>query len=190
LPGVEKEAHHMANESIVKNCPACGGDFTVPYKQRTRKFCGHKCAFSITGEKTRLASQSQEARAKNADSRRGSGRGVSYIKRDGRHEHRAIAEKNLGRPLLPGEIAHHRDENPRNNDPSNIEVLASQAEHASLHFTGKKRPARLVCKEGHPLSGDNVRLDSRGFRRCVACIRTYDNAWKKSRRQEVRHENR
>ncbi|WP_229187736.1 HNH endonuclease [Bradyrhizobium oropedii] len=38
---------------------------------------------------------------------------------------------------MPGEIVHHADENIRNNDPSNLDVLPSQAEHARLHLKGR-----------------------------------------------------
>lgn len=58
---------------------------------------------------------------------------TSYVKYFGRHEHRVVAEKELGRPLEPGEIVHHIDGDRRNNDPSNLQVM-TQSEHARIHM--------------------------------------------------------
>jgi HNH endonuclease len=70
----------------------------------------------------------------NGDAMRDRGAGKTYRKLHGRHEHRVVAEKKLGRRLRPGETVHHKDHNKRNNDPKNIEVFKSQAEHARFHM--------------------------------------------------------
>lgn len=49
------------------------------------------------------------------------------------YEHIVIAERSLGRPLYLEEVVHHIDGDVANNDPSNLEVLPSQAEHIRLH---------------------------------------------------------
>lgn len=52
---------------------------------------------------------------------------------DGRTVHREIAAKKLGRPLLPEEVVHHIDGDKRNNDPRNLRVCRTQAEHDAIH---------------------------------------------------------
>lgn len=55
-------------------------------------------------------------------------------------EHRLIMERHLGRYLQPGEVVHHRDINPNNNDLSNLQLFACQADHISIGHSGKANP--------------------------------------------------
>lgn len=61
-----------------------------------------------------------------------------------------VAELKLGRPVAPGEIVHHKDEDPSNDHPDNLEVLASQAEHARLHSSlrSPEQMAAMRAKRG------------------------------------------
>lgn len=45
---------------------------------------------------------------------------------------RYLIEQELGRKLLPGEDVHHIDEDPLNNELSNLKVM-SHSEHAAIH---------------------------------------------------------
>lgn len=74
-----------------------------------------------------------EVRRKLSETRFGTGKGEGYLKLQGRHLHRTIAEQKIGRPLRQGEIVHHIDGNKRNNSPENLEVLENQREHFLIH---------------------------------------------------------
>lgn len=52
-------------------------------------------------------------------------------------EHRLVAEAKLGRYLLPGEVVHHRNGDPQDNRPENLEVFSSNAEHLRHELTGR-----------------------------------------------------
>lgn len=71
---------------------------------------------------------------KRGESQRGKGV-VGYVKQDGRHQHRIVAEQMLGRLLVKGEIVHHKDGNKHNNSPENLEVM-KQGEHMRAHGMG------------------------------------------------------
>lgn len=50
-----------------------------------------------------------------------------------KYQHVIVAEEVIGRKLKRGECVHHKDENKVNNDPGNLIVFASKADHVSFH---------------------------------------------------------
>lgn len=52
-------------------------------------------------------------------------------------EHRLVMEQQLGRYLEPGEVVDHIDGNTSNNDPSNLRLFASNAEHLRVTLAGR-----------------------------------------------------
>lgn len=62
-----------------------------------------------------------------------------------RRAHRVLAERALGRPLMSGEIVHHRDGNKANNAPENLLVLPSQAYHAHLEYHLRCEKRGMPC---------------------------------------------
>ncbi len=106
-------------------CLECGAKFKRQ-PARKDKYCGVTCRQRAMGKR---------AGALNIKRHRGKGKKHPYIKYYGQHLHRVIAAQKLGRALKPGEVVHHIDGNPRNNDPDNIIVLKNQGIHARIHHT-------------------------------------------------------
>lgn len=106
-------------------------------------FCSSRCALAAvrTSEHQKVAGK--QAGALNIKKLRGTG--VGYIKENGRHQHRVVMERKLGRKLRKGEIVHHIDHNKKNNHPSNLAVM-TQAEHARSHMEQriKNKNGRLI----------------------------------------------
>lgn len=106
-------------------CVVCDAPFSVRPSRVAKgaKYCSYRCHQIGEGRKGGFARGEQMKAASN---------GVAYTKTNGRHTHRVVMERAIGRPLAPGEVVHHRDGNILNNDPSNLVLCADQAEHMRL----------------------------------------------------------
>jgi len=64
------------------------------------------------------------------------------------YEHIFVVSNDLGRGLERGEQVHHRDNNPKNNELKNLQIV-SPSEHRLIHSDGKgahsRRPMCAVC---------------------------------------------
>lgn len=65
-------------------------------------------------------------------------------------EHRFVMEQFLGRYLTKEEVVHHRDQNKRNNDLTNLLLFSSNGQHIHFHqsiyrliFTSRRNPQNL-----------------------------------------------
>lgn len=134
---------------VTVKCHLCGRSFQKSASEvRQHNFCCVAHARQWSAQRLAEYNRSENplnkpggvvsSRTKHREKLSGTGTGKAYRKFYGRHEHRAAAEAMLGRPLRPGEVVHHRDGDKLNNDPMNLEVLPSQAEHTKTQPRDKR----------------------------------------------------
>jgi len=100
------------------------------------------------------------------------GPGAGNVKR----EHRIVAERILGRPLLAREVVHHKNGIKTDNRPENLEVFSSSGEHGHLrHSVPIGLRKQTHCKRGHSLRDAYINKLNR--RECRECRRIRGRAW-------------
>ncbi len=99
--------------------------------------------------------------------------------------HRLVLEAFVG-PAPEGTEGLHWDDDPGNNRASNLR-WGTRSENIADRIRNGRRCGgiRIVCKRGHPMSGDNVRTLSDGKRRCATCLRKTDREWHAAKRREM-----
>lgn len=122
---------------ISTKCDFCGKPISMPpsrFERSKEHFCCRQCHMRKMNAELNPTRMTPDVRRKLREAHLGSGEGLTYTKFYGKAAHRVAAEQMLGRELLPGEVVHHLDGNKRNNEPENLYVFASQAEHAEWHM--------------------------------------------------------
>ena len=125
-------------------CQKCAVEYrTAPRQQKICPRCG--CLFGLNLTPTQFTRAMYCSRSCSND------RGVNPVTtryrnttRGGQHiaMHRSVMVDVIGRPLQPGEIVHHRNHNPIDNRPENLEIMTPK-EHAVHHL--QKHPITKNC---------------------------------------------
>ena len=124
-------------------CSHCGGTFVLSTGQRSdmrhgrlaRPCCGGSCQRGMNGAKNGKASAGKISAAMRGKRVLKNAKSTTYLKLYGRHEHRVVMEKHVGRKLTKKEVVHHINGNKHDNAISNLLLCSSQAEHARIHIT-------------------------------------------------------
>lgn len=133
---------------IEVKCEKCGKAIQRnPSQISNRVFCSRECSREFRSERMRRYNQTRnpmntsegwtEEKRMEVSAREKRNKGPckrdTYKKSGGKHEHRAVAERMLGRKLKRGEVVHHINGDKHDNRPENLMVFASQKEHAEYH---------------------------------------------------------
>lgn len=93
------------------------------------------------------------------------------------YEHILVAEQILGRELKKDEVVHHIDSCRTNNDPANIVVFRTLADHTRFHETGRMEitnDGTYIAPESECPSGYNLcpvcgKLKAKRSSTCASC---------------------
>lgn len=84
--------------------------------------------------------------------------------------HRVAYQEFVG-PVPDGLELDHLCRNRACCNPAHLEPVTRRVNNLRGESVAAKMARQKDCKRGHPLSGDNLRINSRGARLCVTCTR-------------------
>ncbi|MCC5580597.1 HNH endonuclease [Microtetraspora sp. AC03309] len=63
-------------------------------------------------------------------------------------------------------------------NPEHLEAVTPQTNTLRGEGVAAVRAAQSTCSSGHPLSGTNLYIDPRGYRRCRSCVARWQREYK------------
>lgn len=97
--------------------------------------------------------------------------------------HRVSYELLVG-PIPPGLELDHLCRNRKCVNPAHLEPVTHRENGLRGVGVGAKNAAKTHCTNGHPLSGDNLRISKRGWRECQTCLSVRNLAHTQKRRND------
>ena len=173
-------------------CERCGKAYERYTSQAaTSRFCSRDCLqrwldanvrtkhkapwlTKLNQEPGRNAYISRSTAAKRSRIARAKKEPRKYKKLRGRHEHRIVAERVIGRSLSSDELIHHVDEDQRNNDPANLDIGITRRMHQRIHAKLRKgvRPKVLsIRKRKGQVAGMRYRFKTLPYRHQVKALK-------------------
>ena len=90
------------------------------------------------------------------------------------YEHILVAENILGRDLKREECVHHIDKNRTNNNPENLMIFATSADHTAFHMGGNAK------KDGNTYITERI-IKKRSSKICETCGKDFYPKYKNQR---------
>tara|TARA_Y100000310_G_scaffold57488_2_gene52733 strand:+ start:58227 stop:58832 length:606 start_codon:yes stop_codon:yes gene_type:complete len=113
-----KKAHREKSKRLVKTCEECNKEYRTEHK--TQRFCSLRCA-AARNSRLKLSVPTKNGKKKITVNKK-----RSYLSRYN-------AEQKINRKLRKGEVVHHIDCDPTNDNPDNLYVFKNNSIHISCH---------------------------------------------------------
>lgn len=96
--------------------------------------------------------------------------------------HRLFYERYVG-PIPDGLVLDHLCRTPSCVNPDHLEPVTNEENIRRGFGAWAVNSRKVVCKNGHPLHGDNLVMSGHGTRRCLTCRLEYMKLWQREYRK-------